>query len=389
MTSEEYATLRDGKVGEVGSFSKRGYKVSTVPDATQYSAVTVLRHGDNPFGVDPKADLLHAVPTDLPGWSETMYFHCWSPDDAVGVFIHTTRWPADPDLWCAQTIALLPDGLLLVDRSWGRATDDRGPATGNLRITCVEPLRRWRLTFDGAGTVSDLARMGRGPVGAGPAQAFTFDVELVAAAPVWDMHGALGFEQPAITDLSWASFHHTQGFRSTGSLCSPGQCWSLNGVAHRDHSSGPRDVSGLGGLQFFAAVFPDSGRVVNGLVNWGRDGSVDHRVFTVQEGGVCETGTAARVTGLVDYRTHDPHQIAITLGRSDGDYRLEAQRLHGYSLTYLEPNENINGVCLDTQPDPLVITQSTVRVTAPDGEIGYGVVERDYRPSMLPSPEER
>jgi hypothetical protein len=55
----------------------------------------------------------------------------------------------------------------------------------------------------------------------------------------------------------------------------------------------------------------------------------------------------------------------------------------------LEPNENINGVYLDTQPDPIIVTQSTVRFVAPDGEVGYGVIERDYRPSMLPSPEER
>jgi hypothetical protein len=63
--------------------------------------------------------------------------------------------------------------------------------------------------------------------------------------------------------------------------------------------------------------------------------------------------------------------------------------LHGYSLTYLQPNENINGVDLVSQPDPVVVTQSTVRVVAADGEVGYGVIERDYRPSMLPSTEER
>ncbi len=318
-----------------------------------------------------------------------MYFHCWSPEAGVGVFVHITRWPTDPELWCAQTIAMLPDGLLLVDRSWGRAADDRGPASGNLRITCVEPLRRWRLAFDGAGAVSDLERIGRGPTGAGPAQAFSFDVDLVAAAPVWDMHGALGVDQPDIADLSWATFHHTQGFRSAGWLSSHGRNWSMDGVAHRDHSSGPRDVGSLGGLNFFVAVFPESGLVVNGLVNWRRDGTVDHRVFTMQDSGVCETGAALRMTGLTDYRSHEPHRIVITLGRADGDYRLDAQWLHGYTLTYLEPNENVNGVCLDAQPDPLIVTQSTVRFTAPDGRIGYGVVERDYRPSMLPSSEER
>lgn len=350
--------------------------------------------GANPFAVQPADDLLHDVPEGVPGWSETMYFHTWSPESAdgqgVGVFIHCGRWPEDPHLWWAQVIALLPDGQLLVDRSWGRAPDDRGPATGNLRIRCVEPLRRWRLEFDGAGEFTDLATMATGPSGAGQARAFSFAIDLEAAAPVWDMHAALG-----IDGLQWAAFHHTQGFRAAGEVKAGDQRWQLDGVAHRDHSSGPRDVSRLGGLHFCVLVFPRSGRVVNGLVNWGLDGTVDHRTQALFEGGVTdaatvETGSSLRISGLADHRTHQPHAIDITFDRADGSpYAIKAERLHGYTLTFLAPNENINGLDLRTQPDALVITQSTVRVVAPDGEIGYGVVERDYRPSQLPSPEER
>lgn len=349
---------------------------------------THTRTGDNPFGVDPADDLLHTTPADQPGWSETMYFHVWSPADDVGVFVHIGRWPGDLDLWWAQTIALLPDGRLLVDRSWGRAHDDRGPATGNVRVTCVEPLRRWRLQFDGAGSMTDLAAMAAGPVGAGPAQAFAFDINLEAAAPVWDMGGALGAPRPRIDDLAWASFHHTQGFRAEGELRTRDRNWQLAGVAHRDHSSGIRDVSRLGGLNFFVVVFPESGRVANGLVNWDGEGRVDHRVFTVQDTGRCETGYQVQLTGLASYRSHEPHRLAITMARADGPWRLDADWLHGYTLTFLSPNENICGVDLTDQPDALVITQSTVRVVSPDGEIGYGVIERDYRPSMLPSPHE-
>lgn len=342
-------------------------------------------HGDNPFDVDPALDLLYPVRDDVPGWSETMYFHAWSPDDGVGVFVHTGRWPQDPDLWWAQVIALLPDGLLLADRSWGRATDDRGPATGNLRVECVEPLRRWRLRYDGAGEITDLAAMAAGPVGSGSARAFAFDLALEAAAPVWDMHAALG-----IDGLAWAAAHHTQGFRARGTLRAGADGWTVDGVAHRDHSSGPRDVGRLGGLHFCVLVFPGSGRVVNGLVNWDRDGNVDHRTAAIQEAGRCEVVGALAVTGLEDYATHRPRCIGITVGRTDGtSYDLRAEWLHGYSLTFVAPNENINGIDLRPEPDALVITQSTVRVTAPDGEVGYGVVERDYRPSQLPSPQER
>ncbi len=350
---------------------------------------TRIRTGDNPFAVDGTDDLLHVPPADQPGWSETMYFHVWSVEHGVGVFVHVGRWPDDLDLWWVQTIAMLPDGRLLVDRSWGRALDNRGPATGNLRIMCVEPLRRWRLQFDGAGEATDLLAMSTRPVGAGPAQPFAFDVELTAAAPVWDMGRALGAPEPKIDELSWAAFHHTQGFHADGELRVAGERTSLRGVAHRDHSSGLRDVSRLGGLNFFVVVFPESGRVANGLVNWRSDGTVDHRVFTVFEQGTCETGSDVRVTGLESFQTHQPHQMSITMARETGPSRMRAEWLHGYTMTFLSPNENIIGVDLASQPDPLIIAQSTVRVVGPDGDVGYGVIERDYRPSMLPSSDER
>lgn len=342
-------------------------------------------HGSNPFKVEPGLDLLHEVRSDVPHWSETMYFHVWDPTQNVGVFIHVGRWPTDLDLWWAQVIALLPDGELLVDRSWGRASDDRGPATGNLRVECVEPQQRWRLHFDGAGEPTQLAQMAKGPVGSGRARAFRFELDLDAVAPVWDMHAALG-----ISGLSWAAAHHVQGFRAAGRLTSEGRSWEIAGVAHRDHSSGPRHFAAFGGLHFFTVVFPETGRVLNGLVNWKRDGAVDHRVYTEQQDGRCEVGDKVQVTGLDDLSTHQPRSLNILLGRDDGrtDTYL-AEWLHGYTLTLLEPNENINGAAHDEEDDPLLVTQSTVRVTAPDGQVGFGVIERDYRRSMLPSPEMR
>ncbi|WP_242657120.1 hypothetical protein [Mycobacterium talmoniae] len=175
--------------------------------------------------------------------------------------------------------------------------------------------------------MTDLGSMAVAPVGAGTARDFGFEVELEAAAPVWDLHAALG-----IDGLNW----------------------------------------------------------VNGLVNWRLDGRVDHRTYAFQEAGRCETGGDVRVTGLESYVSHEPRQLQITLGRAAGSvHTMDAEWLHGYTLTLLEPNENINGVDISVQQGPLIITQGTVRVVASDGEVGYGVIERDYRPSMLPSPEER
>ncbi|MCW3039949.1 MAG: hypothetical protein JWM31_1854, partial [Solirubrobacterales bacterium] len=318
-----------------------------------------LRTGPNPFGVDPRDDLLHAVPEGVEHWSETMYFHVWDPHAGAGVFVHVGRWPGDLELWWAQVIALLPGGELLVDRSWGRAPDDRGPATGNVRVRCEEPLRRWRLEFDGAGEPTTPARMAEGPVGAGRARSFRFTVDLEALAPVWDMHGAFGVDAP---ELGWAAFHHMQGFRTRGTLSVGTDRWPLDGVGHRDHSSGPRVIAGLGGLHCFVFVFPESGRVVNGLVTWTRNGVVDHRIASVQTAGRCLTADAATVTGLGDLATHEPRALTVTLLGEDGAPAVyDATWLHGYTLSLLEPNENVNGAARDGDADPLLVTQATVR----------------------------
>jgi hypothetical protein len=347
--------------------------------ATQSASGPRRLVGDDPFGVDPALDLPHPVQTDVPGWSETAYVHVWNPEVGAGLFVHLGRWPDDPELWWAQAIALLPDGGLVVDRSWGRGGDERGPTTGTVSLHCVEPGHRWRLRVDGAGEPTTLARMAAGPVGAGRAVPFAADVELTALAPVWDLHAASG-----ITDLGWAAVHHTQGLRSTGHLRCGTTQWPLAGIAHRDHSSGPRSITDLGGLTFLLAVFPGDGRVVNGLVTLDRAGAAGRALTGSQWPGTLGIGDTLGAPGLDDLATLEPRVGTVT--RADPDGRPEELRvevLHGYVLTLAEPNENLNGAVLDAGDDPLLVTQSTVQVTAPDGQVGYGVLERDRRRSLL------
>ena len=336
--------------------------------------------GENPFGVDPALDLLHTVRDDVPGWSETMYFMFWSPPTGVGAFIHIGRWANDLDLWYGQVLAMLPGGNLLVDRSWGRSTDPRGPATGNVAVTCLEPLRRWRLRFDGAGEPSTLASLAAGPVGAGRAAAFGFEIELDAAAGIWDIASA-----GEIDTLAWArkGVHHVQGHRARGTLRSEGSSWEIDGVAVRDHSSGPRDVSDISRCHHFAWVFPDSGRVVNGTTSWRLDGTANLAAWASQRDGECVVGEGFRYQepALTELATLAPRAPEVEL--SSGE-TFTCEVLHGYVLTMLEPNININGAAHDEAADPLFITQGAVRVTSPTGDVGFGVLERDTRRSLLP-----
>jgi hypothetical protein len=335
--------------------------------------------GENPFGVAPTGDLLQTPQPAVPDWGETMYFGIWNSDESVGIWIHTGRCPEDVGLWWAQTVAMLPDGVLLMDRSWGRPRDERGPSTDNLQVVCEEPLQAWRLGYDGAGEHTTTEQAARGPVGAGPCLPFRFDVRLRAIAPVWDMDRALGIE-----DLSWAHVHHEQALRSTGELIACGRTYSLDGVCFRDHSAGPRDVTNLGGDQFFNAISPETGRVAHGLINWKQDGAVDHRTFATYSDGRYALFAEGEMTGIEDPVKHSPREIVIRIGGGEESTVLTGQVQHGFTVSLIEPNVNINGAAL-FHPDPLILTESFVRYMWPDGDVGYGKLERDYRLRMIPS----
>jgi hypothetical protein len=173
-----------------------------------------------------------------------------------------------------------------------------------------------------------------------------------------------------------------QGLRARGGLWSEGQRWEIDGVAVRDHSSGSRDVADISRCHHFVWVFPDSGRVVNGTKSWRLDGTAGLSAWASQRDGECVIGSAFSYESpaLSDLATLAPRELTVELG---GRERFSCTVQHGYVLTMLEPNININGAAHDEVEDPLFITQSAVRVTSETGEVGFGVLERDTRRSLI------
>jgi hypothetical protein len=245
------------------------------------------------------------------------------------------------------------------------------------------PLESWTLRYAGAGEATTTRGAASGPVGAGPCVPFSFEVSLTALSPVWDMDAALGIDA-----LNWAHIHYEQAHTSTGTLTVDGKDYRLDGVGFRDHSAGPRDLTDLGGDQFFNAVSP-SGRVAHGLVNWRQDGTVDHRTFATYQDGRYELFPNGDMTGISDRVRHEPRNVVMNIGGGDQDLiSLRGEVLHGFTVSLLEPNVNINGAAL-FHPDPLILTEGILRYTWPDGEVGYGKFERDFRLRMIPSVEPR
>jgi hypothetical protein len=245
-------------------------------------------------------------------------------------------------------------------------------------VRCVEPQGRWTLAFDGAGEVSSTRELSERLVGAGVAAPFRFELELEAVVPVYDMHAAMGREM----DWEMGGLHHVQGLTATGSLTALGRTFELAGPAIRDHSRGDRDFTSFGGHVWNYAVWPESRRALCVFGMWSKAMEPTNAVAMVMDAGRTEISADFDITGKSAPGGH-PRELDLRIVRPDGSrLELEGEVVHNVSLTYVEPNHNLNGT--DGTDDALLGDESIVRWTWPDGEPGYGQYERGARGSMLP-----
>ncbi|HEY1966477.1 MAG TPA: hypothetical protein VGH89_00910 [Pseudonocardia sp.] len=348
--------------------------------------------GDNPFDVDPNHYRQCADPDYTDSlWSETHFWSAWNPDEGVGFFIHVGTTPEDADLWWAQVMVMLPGGRTMADMSWGRSAHRDGPTTGNFRARSPK-LGHFTLSFDGAAEYTTSAEMARRVVGAGHSLPLSFEVELAPAMPVWDL-----FKATAIGEREWGGTHHEQTHSCTGWLKVAGEQggeWRLDGCSFRDHSIGHRDFSRLGGDHLFGAYFPDSGRSIQTLLMWNNQGEVEIRAASIWENNQLELVGEVEFTGVehgvrgptsLTRLTGEPHEFDITMVRASGE-RIVArgQVQHTVVMSNTSPNTNFNGATLDAGDSALLLAECAVKVTWPDGDVGYGHLERGYRRHLLP-----
>ncbi len=347
--------------------------------------------GANPFDVDPHHyDQIATPDPGDPDWSETHFWSVWNAAAGVGLFIHVGTDTEDKELWWAQVFAYLPGNMVVADRSWGRSLDRAGPTTGNFKARCIEPLRRWRIDFDGAGELVSRAEMATRLVGAGPAVPVSFQLELTATMPVWDLYKAVEIQG---TDIG--KVHHEQVMTGTGVLLVGGQHggeWSLAGCAFRDHSYGSRDVRPFGGDHLLGVYFPESRRSLQALSFWDKTGKVQFRTASIHQGDQIEvipnmemTGlelNAVRPTSLRDL-TGNPTSFQMMLDTNRGRVVLDGEVLHVINISLIDKNTNVNGSAINIPGDHLLLAESQVRMTWPDGDVGYGFFERCYKKSLL------
>lgn len=303
-----------------------------------------------------------------PGWSESRWITAYDPARGIGIFFHAGRVPADLTVWWSHMVVYLPDGRIVVNRSWGTPPDPRECGTGNVRLVTVEPWRRWRLSFAGAGQETTARQSALAPVGAGwPTVPMSLELTGSAAAPPWSaLHG--------ITEVEWAAGHFEQGFHISGQISVGGDYYEIDGLGGTDHSFGPRSWSNFASHNFILAVMPDY--VFHTIEIWDHD---DRPLFYV--GARFDDRGQTALTAAEFPRVDDlagPHET-FDIRLVDDDQQvttLTAEVLHSVATTNTADKDCIIGVDWDVEPCPYVPVESIIRLTAPDGTVGYGHTER-------------
>jgi len=330
------------------------------------------------FKPAPELDFIASVQTDVPGWSENMFFQLWDPLQGVGIYTHIGRVREDPTLWRSCLAVYLPEGKVLAQRTHGRAADNRGPHAGSMQVLCVNPGTTWKIAYDGVAELTDSLAMARRIVGGGVARPLKLDLMFEARSPTYDLFAARN-----LGHTEFAHLHHEQAFDVTGTISFDGVSYPISGFGFRDHSLGARDLSGFGGNTMFYASFP-SGRVVQALQNFAPDGSVRMRSGFVVEDGVGELLELIEAPRL-ESTDGAPDEFSISYTRAGQSITVTGKAVHRATFSINMPNDWSVGTDLLSN-DPLIIVEQPCEVRWPGGEVGFGNLERNFRRSSLRCP---
>jgi hypothetical protein len=229
-------------------------------------------------GLPPTREEIRHREPDVPFWSENLLFAVYDPDSDVGLWLHLGTVPNDWTMWHEMNYAVLPgDEGILSMWSFHRTAPGRRPAGAGLEFRCIEPFRRWHVSFDGFGLHTSNRDMQAGLARVGLNRRFVVDLDIESVTPAWDAHTGATAEtgRGSMRDQGWAKEHYEQLYRARGTVSFGGDDIPFHGYGWRDHSQGPRGGGGTpwGGHVITGTLY-DSGRGWGLSRYWTPDGRI-------------------------------------------------------------------------------------------------------------------
>lgn len=231
------------------------------------------------FHLSPDKEQVVTTAPTVPFWSENLLFAMYDAGNDIGLWLHLGTVPNDWTMWEDRVFISLPgeQGTLTM-WAYHRSPAERRPGGPNLAFKCIEPFRRWKISFDGfAQHVSNHA-MQNGLAG-GARRRVVLDIDVVCVPAVWDAQSRHegGGGKGGMENQSWAKEHYEQLYRATGTARFADDSFDIQAAGWRDHSRGPRGGTGgdpWGGHVIAGGLFP-SGRGFIFSSYWKPDGTVN------------------------------------------------------------------------------------------------------------------
>jgi hypothetical protein len=313
----------------------------------------------------PSARDVPRPPQPVPLWSETFAFLFFDPKSEFGVWLWCGRFPYEPDQWRTLFSIFVPDGTRFVGKNYERGDESRGPGGSVSQILCAEPFRRWEWHYDGPCRETTVSELAAGPLVDGPQSGLRADLTFEARSAVWAM------SEEEIADHDVGHSHLEQIGTAAGTIVIGGVEHPFDGVAWRDHSFGPRDMSSFAGHTLTAGYFEQTGIGFSLIKLLNSDGSATCGGQVIRD-GVAEPVAGVDLELLSDrHEPMTPHRIELPVG--DQVLTIEAEILHVSPLTMAPPNHGIQGVF--DEPGAVVMWEGHSRFRAGD-HVGYGYTER-------------
>jgi hypothetical protein len=316
-------------------------------------------------GVDPVDEFPHDPPEGVALWSENYCYQAYDPGRRLGIWFHLGRTPYDHDLWRQVLVLYLPDGDLLLNKSYGRGTTAAGPGAATMRIDVEQPCERLSFHFHGAVQRVAPAALRQWFLADGhvhePARV---DLTWSARSPMWDMGAEMRSQ-------SWGHVHHEQIANVSGGVAFEGKEIHFSGTGIRDHTTGPRDFLSLSRHVWLSGTFP-SGLSFAMIDVEVQDGSAHLSRAFISDGDGMREVTPVEVPFLSELdRREDPY--TIVLDDRGQMVRIDGEVLHNMHFGFLGPNELTLG--FDPTAAGNLACEGQSRFTL-DGEVGYGLTER-------------
>lgn len=321
----------------------------------------------------PEADYCLLEAENVPMFSENFWFVGYDLESKIGHFLHLGADPKDFAKWDEKLIVTSGTDDYYTHAASGGIRKPEVVAGPLMTLHNRNPFHSWRLTYEGPASKTTLADMQAGViVGSDEDHTISLDFEIETVAPTFLAASGGAHAEPH--EGQAFSTHYEQMYRVSGTVAVDGHSVEVGGFGLRDHSRGPRDLTGWGTHALIGGAFPD-GRAFGLFRVVGRDGTVRLEDGYVYDGTTYRRAVKTEHTGLTDVFATPGELVDIRLHLEDGEVvEIRGEVLTASLLTFEGAAGSKGGVDW-SNPDGTVLMEGFPRWTW-GGEVGGGILER-------------